>query len=49
MKSAIFRLENEMNAKFQIESSMNEKNSGTRIKIILPEKGVYKNANNNCR
>ena len=49
MKSAIFRLENEMNAECQIESSMQEESSGTRIKIILPEKGVYKNANNNRR
>ena len=49
MKSAIFRLEKEMNAECQIESSMQEENSGTWIKIILPEKGVYKNANNNRR
>lgn len=43
MRSAIIRLENEMKAECQIESSMQEECSGTCIKIILPQKrGISK-------
>ena len=39
MKSAILRLQNEMNAVCEVKSNMKTEESGTFIKIKLPEKG----------
>lgn len=49
MKSAIFRLKNEMNAVIDIKSSMEPGMSGSVIKIQIPEKGALINENNNRR
>jgi len=49
MKSAIFRLRNEMNAVIDIKSSMEPGMSGSVIKIKIPEKGALINENNNRR
>lgn len=49
MRSAIFRLRNEMWAVCEIESRMDEGKSGTCVKISIPEKEAYRNENNNRR
>lgn len=49
MRSAIFRLQDEMKAKVEVQSTRNPECSGTCIRIILPEKEVFRNENNNCR
>ena len=49
MRSAIFRLESEMKAACEIESSMIVGESGTCVRIYIPEKGAYRDENNNCR
>lgn len=41
MKSALMRLENEMHATCDIQSSMTPGESGTRVKIRIPEKGKW--------
>lgn len=49
MKSAIFRLQHGMSAKCDVESTRNPANSGTCIRITIPEKGASRNENHNRR
>lgn len=49
MKSAIYRLKNEMNAEINLKSSMEPGNSGSIVRIRIPERGVLRNENNNRR
>ena len=49
MKSAIYRLKNEMGAECEVKSSMLEGNSGTCIEVKIPIKEALRNENNNCR
>lgn len=49
MKSAIYRLKNEMGAECEVKSSLLEGRSGTCIEIKIPVKEAVRNENNNCR
>ena len=49
MKSAIYRLQDQMQAKIEVTSSMNDQDMGTRIRIRITKERAKKYENNNCR